>query len=437
MSDFPHNIEAEKAVLCAALVREDAQLEVAWLDAEQFYRKAHQDIWRAMQALTEHHTAIDTVTLAAELRKNGALEQVGGAVYLSELIDGASRSQHIGDYAKEIRESWLLRSLMLAGGKMAGAASDPGADASSVLADAEASILAIGQTTHGGDLVQAADRMPHVATRLEQLMDTKSGVTGLATGLTDLDRMTRGLQPGGITVIAARPSMGKTSLALNIASHVAETTGPVAVFSLETTADDLLLREVIARARVSANRVMGGYLNQSEYQALGDAQGLVASWPIWIDDGAGTTVAQIRSKARRLQHRSGLALIVVDYLQLMGGGDRRSENRTQEVSAFTRGFKAIAKDLMVPVLLLSQLNRGPEARAEKRPTLADLRESGSIEQDADLVVLLYRDEYYNPQTQDVGIAEAIIAKARNGPTGTVKLAFIGEQTRFANLENRV
>jgi replicative DNA helicase len=438
VSQYPHDLEAEKSTLGAVLVRSDALLEVSWLRPEHFYRDAHQCIWKAMLEMAQRAESVDLVTLAAGLRRADALDRVGGTAYIASLIDGLPRSTNIAHYADQVRETWLLRRLMTAGGTLATDAAEPGAEAKALLARAEGEILSLGQNAMRGDLVPAADSIGDVHARLEMLLETKTGVTGIATGLTDLDRMTRGLQKGALTVLAARPSMGKTALALNIAAHVARTAGPAAVFSLEMTRDELLLREVIAEARVSANRVLGGYLNQGEYAAISDALGAVGSWPIWIDDAADTTVLEMRSKARRLQHRAGLSLVVVDYLQLMAddGRGRRAENRTQEVSALTRGFKALAKELQVPVLLLSQLNRGPESRADKRPNLSDLRESGAIEQDADLVVMLYRDEYYNPQSQDVGIAEAIIAKARNGPTGTVRLAFIAEQTRFANLEGR-
>jgi replicative DNA helicase len=438
VSQYPHDLEAEKSAIGAVLVRSDALLEVSWLQPEHFYRDAHQCIWKAMLEMAQRAESVDLVTLAASLRRADAFDRVGGTAYITSLIDGLPRSTNIAHYADQVRETWLLRRLMTAGGTLATEAAEPGAEAKALLARAEGEILSLGQNAMRGDLVPAADSIGQVHARLEMLLETKTGVTGIATGLADLDRMTRGLQKGALTVLAARPSMGKTALALNIAAHVARTTGPVAVFSLEMTRDELLLREVIAEARVSANRVLGGYLNQDEYAAISSALGAVGSWPIWIDDAADTTVLEMRSKARRLQHRAGLALVVVDYLQLMGddGRGRRAENRTQEVSALTRGFKALAKELQVPVLLLSQLNRGPESRADKRPNLSDLRESGAIEQDADLVVMLYRDEYYNPHSSDVGVAEAIIAKARNGPTGTVRLAFIAEQTRFANLEGR-
>jgi replicative DNA helicase len=435
VNNFPHDLDAEKAVLCAVLVRSDSLLEVPWLTAQQFYREPHQAIWRAMRTLVERGTGVDTVTLAAELRKAKALERVGGAVYLAELIDGATRSSHVVDYAERVRETWLLRSLMRVGQTVQERASEASGEARQVLADAEAQILELGQGASQSDLVASADCIAGVQTSLEKLLETKSGITGISTGFADLDRMTRGLQRADLVVIAARPSMGKTALAFNIAAHVARTSGPVAVFSLEMSRDALLLRQVVADARVNANRVLGGYLDQSEYGALSDALAAIGTAPIWIDDYGSPSVLEIRSKARRLKHRAGLSLVVVDYLQLMGG-DRRAENRTLEVAAMTRGFKSLAKELQVPVVILSQLNRAVESRADKRPTLADLRESGAIEQDADLVVMLYRDEYYNPYTPDVGVAEAIIAKARNGPTGTVRLAFVSEQTRFANLEER-
>ena len=436
MSDdtFPHSLEAERATIGGVMVDPGRLLDVPWLQPAHFYRIPHQDIWRAMLALGEQGREIDVVTLSEALRGAGRLDRVGGAAYLSQLVDGVPRASNVAHYAAVVREQAALRAIVHAGETMAAKARTAREDARQVLAEAEQAIYAIGQGTATGELVPAADAIGGVMQRFEALLENRTGITGLPTGFADLDRLTRGLQPKTLVILAARPSMGKSAMAMNIAAHVVEHVGePVAFFSLEMSRDELLFRQVVATARVNGTRVLGGHVNQTEYQALSHAFGVIGQTPLWIDETADTTVLEIRSKARRLKARAGLGLVIVDYLQLLGSS-QRAENRTLEVAAMTRGFKQLAKELDVPVVVLSQLNRDLERRGEKRPTLADLRDSGAIEQDADLVLFLYRDEVYNPNTQDVGIAEVQIAKQRNGPTGTVRLRWSKEMTRFDNLE---
>lgn len=430
---YPHALDAERAVLGAVLVQSDRLLEVPSLGEEDFYRDAHRRIWRQMRAMVNGGAVVDTVTLRAALERAGDLEAVGGVAYLAGLVDGLPRSTNIVHYAQIVRDKATLRGVIGAAEEMREAALAAEDDADAILARGESAIFALAQRSTGGDLVPAADAIGGVMQQIETLLETKSGVTGVPTGFKDLDAMTRGFQPATLIVLAARPSMGKTALVGNIAASVARQVGPVGFFSLEQGRDELLLRMVIGEARISGTRLLSGYVNQSDYAALSHAVGVVGQTPVWIDETGDTTALAIRSKARRMKARAGLSLVIVDYLQLLGSEQKRPENRNLEVAAMTRGFKQLAKELRVPVVLLSQLNRSLETRGEKRPTLADLRDSGAIEQDADLVLFLYRDEVYNPNTSDRGIAEVNIAKHRNGPTGTIKLAWNAEQMRFDNL----
>jgi len=430
---LPHDLLAEQSVLGAVLVEPGRVLDVPWLLPEMFFRVPHGVIWRAMRAMAETGQPIDLLTLRAALEARQELATIGGISYLTQFVDGMSRSSHIEQYAGLVRECYLRRRLMQDSLTTLQEAERGEDDARQLLQRAEARIFAIGHQAETGDLVSADEAMPDVLRKLEFLAEHKTGITGVATGLTDLDQMLRGLQPSDLVVLAARPSMGKTSLAMTIATTVAKRGAPAAVFSLEMARDQVLLRTVIAEANLSAARVLSGYIKELEYVFLADASAAIAASPLWIDDSGETTPLEIRSKARRLKARVGLSLVVVDYLQLLGTEQRRHENRTLEVAAMTRSFKQLAKELEVPVLLLSQLSRKCEERSDKRPLLSDLRESGAIEQDADVVLFIYRDEVYDATPENQGIAEVIVAKHRNGPTGTVRLAWIAEQMKFTNL----
>jgi replicative DNA helicase len=429
---FPHNIEAERAVLGAVLVQSERLLDVSWLQPRMFYRLSHQRVWAAMRRMAEANTAIDVVTLRAELEKVGDLESVGGMAYVLALADGVPRSSNIEHYATIVREAWMLRELMRISKVTMDDAERAEDAAHEVLAKTEQRIYELAAGTERGELVPASALSDQVQTRLLALAESRSNLLGHSTGLVDLDGLTRGLQGKTLIILAARPSMGKTALALNIATHVARTVGPVAFFSLEMGHEELLQRQVTSDARISLDRVMSGQLSDHDYARLNAAAARVKSTKLWVDETPDTTVLEIRSKARRMKAREGLALVIVDYLQLLGTAEK-SENRNLELGAMTRAFKNLSKELDVPVMVLSQLNRNLEARGDKRPTLGDLRESGAIEQDADQVIFIYRDEVYVKDTPDQGIAELIIAKHRNGATGIVRVRFAKHETRFENL----
>jgi replicative DNA helicase len=429
---YPHNLEAERAVLGAVLVEGTRLLEVPWLKPAMFYRQPHAWTWAAMRRLADANTAIDLVTLRSELERAGDLERVGGMTYVLDLVDGVPRSSNIEHYAGLVKEAWVLRELMTIGTTAVAEAQQAEDPAREVLAKTEQRLYELTNGAERGELVAAADLVGGVSEKLTTLMERRSRLLGHSTGLFDLDFYTRGLQPKTLCIVAARPSMGKTALVTNIATHVARTAGPVAFFSIEQGREELLMRQVVSDARIDNNRVMSGRLQPHEFERVAKAVDLVGRTPLWIDESSNTTVLEIRSKSRRLKARAGLALIVVDYLQLLGSAER-SENRNLELGAMTRAFKGLGKELDVPVVVLSQLNRQLESRADKRPNLGDLRESGAIEQDADQVIFIYRDDYYNEDSNEKGIAELILAKHRNGPTGTARVRFVKEETRFENL----
>ena len=430
---FPANLEAERAVLGAVLVRPEALDDVPQLHPEDFKKPAHVELWRAMRSLAARGEVIDLVTLKEELGP-AALERVGAA-YIPALIDGLPRSTNIASYAAVVRDKAILRSVVTLADRLGRQAQADDADARQILADAEARIFALGEGASTGALVPVADTLPAVREMVERWSETRTGVSGVPSGFYDLDHMTHGWQPGDLIILAARPGMGKSAFAGAVSDHAASRGEGVAFFSLEMSRESLVLRQAIARARVSSERVRSGRLKVDEFERLGGAFTDLARIPWAIDDTATTTVLEMRSKCRRMQARDGLGLVVVDYLQLMGHAER-AENRNLEVAAFTRGLKGLAKELKVPVMALSQLSRGLESRSDKRPMLSDLRDSGAIEQDADVVLMLYREEYYNPDTPDRGICEVLVRKQRNGATGTVKLRWIGEETRFENVEWR-
>lgn len=434
---LPHNLEAEKCVLGAILIENEAFNQAAQLvDAADFYRDAHRRIFDAMVALNERGLAIDLVTLKEELARAGQLEEVGGPAYIAALVDGVPRSTNVEYYARIVKEKATLRNLIHSASKIIARAYDAEEDADSVLDEAERAIFEIAERRIRAGFVPLADLVHGSLATLEQLQEHKGLVTGVPTGFVDLDERTAGLQPSDLIIVAARPSMGKTSFALNVALHVGTTTGlTVGIFSLEMSKEQLFLRLLTSEAGIDAHRFRSGYLSEGDYTKLSKALGTLADARVFIDDTAALGVLEMRAKARRLMAEHGLHLLIVDYIQLMQARGR-FENRTQELASISRALKGLAKELHIPVMALSQLSRAPEARSDRRPQLADLRESGALEQDADVVLFIYREDQYYPTKENEGIAELIIGKQRNGPTGTVKLAFIKEYTRFENLDWR-
>jgi replicative DNA helicase len=433
---LPHNLEAERSVLGAILVHNDAfNLAAQVVTDKDFYRHAHQRIFDKMIVLNERGSAIDFVTLKEELARAGELEEVGGPAYVASLADGVPRATNVEYYARIVKEKSTLRNLIYAANKILTTAYEAEQEPDIILDEAESSIFSVADDRTKAGFVAMRDLVKDSFPKIEQLFEQKRLVTGTPTGFVDLDEMTRGFQPGDLVIVAARPSMGKTSLVLNISQYVAvQPDMTVGFFSLEMSKESLFLRLLTSEAQIDSHRLMSGAIGQKDYGRISHALESLSAMRLFIDDTANIGVMEMRAKSRRLQSEHGLNLIVVDYIQLMSGRGR-FENRTLELAAISRSLKGLAKELSVPIVVLSQLSRAPEARSDHRPQLSDLRESGALEQDADLVILIYRDDVYNkdPNNENAGIAELILAKQRNGPTGTVKLAFLREQTRFANL----
>jgi replicative DNA helicase len=433
---LPHNLEAERSVLGAILVHNDAFNTAAQvIDGRDFYRDAHRRIFDRMVTLSERNEAIDFVTLKEELSRGGDLDHVGGPAYIASLVDGVPRATNIEYYARIVKEKATLRNLIYAANKILASAYEAEQEPELILDEAESSIFAVADDRLKAGFVPMRDLVKENFPKVELLFEHKRLVTGVPTGFIDLDEMTRGLQAGDLVIIAARPSMGKTSLVLNIAQHVAvQPDLTVGFFSLEMSKEALFIRLLTSEAQIDSHRLMSGAIGQKDYGRISHAIETLSAMRLFIDDTANIGVLEMRAKSRRLQAEHGLNLIVLDYIQLMSARGRY-ENRTLELASISRSLKGLAKELNVPIVVLSQLSRAPEARADHRPQLSDLRESGALEQDADVVVLIYRDDAYNrdPNNPDAGIAELILAKQRNGPTGVVKLAFLREQTRFANL----
>jgi replicative DNA helicase len=433
---LPHNLEAERSVLGAILVHNDAfNLAAQVIDAGDFYRDAHRRIFDKMVVLNERNQAIDFVTLKEELGRAGELDEVGGPAYVASLADGVPRATNVEFYARIVKEKSTLRNLIFAANKILTNAYEAEQESDLVLDEAESAIFAVADDRLKAGFVAMRDLVKDSFPKIEQLFEQKRLITGVPTGFVDLDEMTRGLQGGDLVIVAARPSMGKTSLVLNMAQYVAiQPEHSVGFFSLEMSKESLFLRLLTSEAQIDSHRLMSGAIGQKDYGRISHALESLSAMKLFIDDSANIGVLEMRAKARRLQAEHGLSLLVVDYIQLMSGRGR-FENRTLELAAISRSLKGLAKELNVPIVVLSQLSRAPEARSDHRPQLSDLRESGALEQDADLVILIYRDDVYNkdPNSPDAGTAELIVAKQRNGPTGVVRLAFLREQTRFANL----
>jgi replicative DNA helicase len=435
--NLPHNVDAERTVLGAVLVDNSAFNSAAeMLTRNDFYRESHRRIFEAMAGLAERSQPIDLVTLRDELVRGQALEAVGGAAYLAGLVDGVPRITNVQHWSRIIKEKAVLRNLIHASNKIAQSCYEAEEDAAVLLDKAEKQIFEIAEHRVRQGFVGIREIVKESFRTIDQLSQSKELVTGLPTGFVDLDEMTSGLQKGDLIIIAARPAMGKTSFCLNIGQYASHKTGETTgIFSLEMSKEQLVIRMLCADARVDSHRLRTGNLNEKDWARLAKAYAELSAAKIFIDDSAMISPLEIRAKCRRLKAEHGLGLVIVDYLQLVTGGTR-VENRQQEISSISRSMKGLAKELDVPVIALSQLSRAPEARADKRPELSDLRESGSLEQDADIVMFIFREEEYKRTDENQGIAEILIKKQRNGPTGSVKLAFLKEFTRFENLEWR-
>ena len=432
----PQNVEMEQSILGAILQNNDAIVRLAdTLQEEDFYHEAHRWLYRAMLDLFQENVPIDVLTVNEWLKKKDRLDVIGGPAYLAELVELVPTAAHVDYHARVVREKSVLRALIRTATGIVTDSYEADEDVAALLDRAERAILEISQGKATSGFADLQSVLKDSFRQLETLSARKDPITGLPTGFSDLDRQTAGLQASDLIVIAGRPSMGKTTLALNIAAYAGMQTGkPIAVFSLEMSKEQMALRMLCAEARVDSAKLRTGFLAGSDWSLLTTAAGdLSGQANIYIDDTPMQTALDIRAKARRLRSEQGdLGLVIIDYLQLMQGRSR-AENRQQEISDITRALKALARELHVPVVALSQLSRAVEQRRPPKPQLSDLRESGAIEQDADVVALLYRDEVYNEDSDERGVAEVNIAKHRNGPTGTLRLAFRGEFTRFDNL----
>ena len=433
----PHSVEAEQAVLGGLMLDPAAWDAVAdVISAEDFYRPDHRLIFEAIGTVAEQRGGCDAVTVSEHLERNGRLTDAGGLAYLGTLVRDTPSAANVRAYAEIVRERSVLRQLIVAGGEIATSALDAsGRSATDLVDEAERRVFEIAErgARRKSGFIAIKDILPATIDRLDALHQSPGQVTGIPTGFTDLDRLTAGLQPGDLIIVAGRPSMGKTTLAVNMAENAAIGRGvPAAVFSMEMSAEQLTMRMISSLGRVNQGHLRTGNFGEEDWSRINGAISQLSSAPLYIDESPGLTPTEVRARARRLKREKNLGLIVVDYLQLMQVPGTK-ENRATEISEISRGLKALAKELKVPVIALSQLNRGVEQRTEKKPVMSDLRESGAIEQDADVILLIYREEVYEPNTTRKGIADIIIAKQRNGPTGEVHLTFLGEFTRFENL----
>jgi replicative DNA helicase len=428
----PQDLDAERSVLGALLLKPSTLHELATsLQPEDFYRPGHAHIFEAAISLFEKNEPIDEVTVRSQLKAAGTLEAAGGTAYLASLTDSVPTAANAVHYAHIVRNRAVSRRLINAATDIVSAAYEGTGEIGQLLDQAESKIFEITASRDQRAFVPIKEVVKDTFKLIEKRYEKKETITGVATGFSDFDRMTSGLQPGDLIILAARPSMGKTALALNMAQNAAiRGKLPVALFSLEMSKEQLVMRMLAAEGRIDSSKLRGGKLGDADWPRLARAAGALAEAELYLDDSGSLTILETRAKARRLQAEKGLSMIVIDYLQLMHG---RAESREREISEISRGLKSLAKELNVPVMALSQLNRSLEARQDKRPMLSDLRESGAIEQDADVICFIYRDEYYNKDSDAKGQAELIIGKQRNGPTGTVHLKFFNEYTRFENL----
>ncbi|MBQ2432190.1 MAG: replicative DNA helicase [Peptococcaceae bacterium] len=431
---LPQSLEAEQAVLAAMFNDKDAILEVIPLLREtDFYRHDHGVLYATMRSMNEQGVPIDLVTITAQLDKDGNLEKAGGITYVAQIANSIGSASNIVHYANIVKEKAVLRDLISISGNIANRSYDDAEDTEKILDDAERMVLEISQKRARSGLTPVSEVIDNTLTTLEILSQKKEGLTGVTSGFIDLDRMTSGWQKSDFIILAARPAMGKTAFALNMAQNAAMATKePVAIFSLEMSKEQLVNRMISSMAEIDQQTLRNGRIYGEDWVRLVNAIAPLAEAPVFIDDTPAISVREVRAKARRLKAEHGLAMIIIDYLQLMGSTGR-IESRQQEVSQISRSLKALARELDVPIIALSQLSRSVEQGTEKKPSLSHLRESGSLEQDADIVMFIYRDEYYNEDSDKKGQAEIIIAKHRNGATGSVDLSFRKEFTKFVNL----
>ncbi|PNP94383.1 replicative DNA helicase [Listeria newyorkensis] len=435
----PQNIEAEQAVLGAVFLQPEALITASEiLMPDDFYRQAHQHIFQAMLELSDQGKAVDVVTIYEALASTGKIEDVGGLPYLTELSGAVPTAANLEYYAHIVEDKALLRRLIRTATQIATDSYAREDEVETLMDEAEKNILEVSSRKNVGAFKNIKDVLVKTYDDIEILHNRKGDITGIPSGFSALDHMTAGFQRNDLIIVAARPSVGKTAFALNIAQNVATKTDEnVAIFSLEMGAEQLVMRMLCAEGNINAQNLRTGSLTADDWQKLTIAMGTLSNSGIYIDDSPGVRVNEIRSKCRRLQQEAGLGMIVIDYLQLISGSGRNGgENRQQEVSEISRSLKALARELKIPVIALSQLSRSVESRQDKRPMMSDIRESGSIEQDADIVAFLYRDDYYDHESENDGTIEIIIAKQRNGPVGTVQLAFVKEYNKFVNLEVR-
>ena len=432
---LPHNLEAERSVLGAILIQNSTYNVAAELvRPEDFYRDAHRRIFVRIIDLAERGEAVDVVTLKEALGRSGDLEAVGGPAYVASLVDGVPRATNVEHYATIVKEKAVLRNLIAAASTILADAYEADQDAADILDRAEHSIFDIAEGRIRSGFMSLYDIAEAASESIQKAHEEKKMITGVETGFAELDRLTSGFQRGDLIIVAARPSMGKTSLAINIAQHAGTRGGQtVGVFSLEMSREQLFLRMLSSEAQIDGHSLRTGFLRTEEWGRLTESLGTLGQAKIFIDDTPSIGVLEMRAKSRRLAAEHGLGLLVVDYIQLMQGRGR-FDNRTQELGQISRALKGLAKELNVPVVVLSQLSRAPESRSDHRPQLSDLRESGALEQDADVVLLIFREDFYSQDTDKESVAEIIVAKQRNGPIGSVELAFIKERTRFENLD---
>jgi replicative DNA helicase len=433
----PHSVEAEQAVLGGLMLDANAWDAVADIvTAADFYRRDHRLIFEAIAEVAETRGSCDAVTVSENLERKGRLEEIGGLAYLGTIARDTPSASNVRAYAEIIRERSILRQLVAAGGEIAAAATDSrGRPASELVDEAERRVFEIAERGSRGKsgFIAIRDVLPQTIDRLDLLHQTPGEIRGVPTGFTQLDKKTTGFQAGDLIVIAGRPSMGKTTLAVNIAENAAIAKGvPAAIFSMEMSAEQLTLRLISSLGRVNQSHLRTGNFSEEDWSRIQGAMAQLSNAPLYVDETPALTPTEVRARARRLKRERGLGLIVVDYLQLMQVSGTK-ENRATEISEISRSLKALAKELQVPVIALSQLNRAVEQRTDKKPVMSDLRESGAIEQDSDVILLIYREEVYDPNTTRRGVADIIIAKQRNGPIGEVQLTFLGEYTRFENL----
>lgn len=429
----PQNLEAEQAVLGSMLLDEEAVLQaVELIDESFFYKKTHAKIFQAIVRLFDTSKPVDLVTLSEELKNSGELEDIGGASYLATLAECVPTAANISHYAKIVKEKYILRSLINASTQIITNSFESEEKVDNILDKAEQIIFDIISRRIEVGFIHLKEIIKNSIETIDNLYQRKVNITGIPSGFIKFDEMTAGFQPSDLIVIAGRPSMGKSALSTCIAEYVGVINKvPVGIFSLEMSKEQLVQRMLCSHAKIDAHKVRTGYLSRSDWPKLTNAAGKLSESPIFIDDSPALTSLELRAKARRLKSRHNVNLIIIDYLQLMCGAGG-SENRQQEISEISRSFKALARELSIPVIAISQLSRAVEARQTRRPQLSDLRESGAIEQDADVVVLIFREEYYGSTPENRGLAEIILAKQRNGPTGSIKLTFINEYARFEN-----